>query len=178
VASGNANRLRAIFDIALLVGSIGVTILTVGVVVALFAWVYSLPAAPPQQGAAPQVPRPRAAPPARQAPANAGSVAAAPSSNAAPVAAAEAPVPANPAPAAAAPNNPAPPPIRAAASAPANPPAGPAQAGEAVPPQGAPTFGPNSDAAKNRAIGAGLARLAQDPEAQRKLGLGNAAAAP
>ena len=178
MASGNANRLRAIFDIALLVGSIGVTILAMGTVVALFVWVYSLPGAAPQQVAAPQVPRPRAAPPARQAPANAGSVPAAPSSNPVPAVAAEAPAPpANPAPAAAPTNNPAPPPVRAAA-APQNPPAAPAQAGAAPPPHGAPTFGPNSDAAKNRAIGAGLARLAQDPEAQRKLGLGNAASTP
>jgi hypothetical protein len=46
-----------------------------------------------------------------------------------------------------------------------------APAPTAAPTAARPTRGANDDAAKNRALGAALSRLADDPELQRKLGL-------
>jgi len=72
---------------------------------------------------------------------------------------------------AAAPPRSVPPPPRQAV-----PPAQQAAAAVAVPPTAGPTPGPpthgaNDDAAKNRALGAALSRLGNDPDLQRKLGL-------
>jgi hypothetical protein len=55
--------------------------------------------------------------------------------------------------------------------------AAPKPAPTAAPTAALPTRGANDDAAKNRALGAALSRLADDPELQRKL-LGNATPLP
>ena len=59
---------------------------------------------------------------------------------------------------------------------PAAPPLQQAAAAVAAPPTGGPTTAPptprqNDDAAKNRALGAALSRLGNDPELRRKLGI-------
>ena len=59
---------------------------------------------------------------------------------------------------------------------PATPPLQQAAAAVAAPPTGGPTTAPptprqNDDAAKNRALGAALSRLGNDPELRRKLGI-------
>ncbi|HVO24672.1 MAG TPA: hypothetical protein VMW56_13690 [Candidatus Margulisiibacteriota bacterium] len=91
-------------------------------------------------------------------------------SNAAPQ---EAVVPLRPPPRAAAvrPGGDVPAPLRPAPTAAQRVAAAPAAAPTAAAPTAVPTHGANDDAAKNRALGAALSRLADDPELQRKLHL-------
>jgi hypothetical protein len=138
----HSNRRRRALSIALLVGSTAATLLAVTVVIALFQWVSTISAGKPED-----VPAPKPPP-------------AADSVSRSVVAAAPAPAPAA---------------LRA--SAPTTnvnrSRVGTAPVPEAIPPQAAPPSRRRSepDAEKNQRIAAGLARLAEDPEALRQLGL-------
>jgi hypothetical protein len=138
---------RRIASTALTVGAVSVTIFAVGLVIALFIWVHSLP----DPSAAPSAPRVASNPanpvPPRREAAAPEVPAARPATSAARAAAPAAPNAAqrNGAAAAAA---------RAANSAPAPP----------------PDMHHNSDAERNHALGQALSQVGNDPEAARRLG--------
>ena len=128
------NRVRSLFDSALIAVAIAAAVVAVGIVVALFSWVSSLPE---QQISPPKSPTRR---PAAVAPSTARAQPAA-----------RAPTPSE-------------------HGAVPTPVSRPVDQAAAVPPT-ASTWSANSDAAKNRAIGEGLSRLAKDPERLKQLGL-------
>lgn len=141
----HGDRWRQALRIALLVGSAAATLIAVTVVISLFWWMSTISAAKPERVAAPKPP-PVAAPVSK--PAVAAAPALAPTRPRAPV-----PTPAGYA------NR------SSVATAPA-----PVQAGA---PQLPEPLGHRQepDAAKNHQLATGLSRLANDPEALRRLGL-------